>query len=121
MVPSCPPLIEVLAEIPDPRQRGGKRHPLAAILALVCVATRCGYRSDSAMARWARVYPRALVRALGGTHPPPPGAATRCTVLRHRDREQLAATLGTWEASGLVPVPAAPPTEHEASAVDGKT
>src|SRR5438093_10950990 len=128
MVASCPPLIEVLAEIPDPRQRRGKRHPLGAILALVCVATLCGYRSYSAMAQWARVYPRALVRALGVTHPTPPCAATLCTVLRQLDREQLEATLGTWAEGVLVQLPAADtasPTEDqpadEAIAVDGKT
>jgi hypothetical protein len=44
------PLIEVLVEIPDFRQSRGKRHPLAAILAMACAATLCGYRSYSAMA-----------------------------------------------------------------------
>ena len=86
MVPSCRPLIAVLAEIPDHRQRRGKRHPLGAILALVCVATLCGYRSYSAMAQWARIYPPAFVHALGFTHPTPPCAATLCTVLRHLPR-----------------------------------
>src|SRR5438876_7382166 len=82
MVAQCPPLMEVLAEIPDCRQARGKRHPLAAILGLVCVAVRCGYRSYSAVAQWARIYPADLVRALGFTHPTPPCAATLCGVLR---------------------------------------
>ena len=46
------PLIEGLAEIEDARQARGKRHPLVAILALVFVATPCGYRSYGAMAAW---------------------------------------------------------------------
>lgn len=121
MVASCQPLIEVLAALPDPRQRRGKRHPLVAILGLICIATLCGYRSYSAMAQWARIYPRALVRALGFTHTTPPCAATRCTVLRQLDRERLEATLGTWAEGVLAHLPAAPPTEEEAIAVDGKT
>src|SRR5919201_5464422 len=96
----CRPLIAVLAEIPDWRQRRGRRHPLAAILALVGVAARCGYRSSSAAAQWARIYPPALVRALGFTHPTPPCAATLCAVLRRVGRAQVEATLGAWaEAS----------------------
>ncbi len=38
MVAHPRPLIEVLAEMPDFRSNRGKRHPLAAILALACSA-----------------------------------------------------------------------------------
>jgi predicted transposase YbfD/YdcC len=120
MVASCRPLIEVFAGIPDHRQRRGKRHPLAAILALVCVATLCGYRSYSAMAQWARIYPRALVRALGFTHPTPPCAATLCAVLRRLGRERVEAALGAWAEGVLARLPPAP-AEDEAVAADGKT
>ena len=33
-----PPLREVLRQVPDPRMRRGRRHPLAALLALACAA-----------------------------------------------------------------------------------
>jgi DDE_Tnp_1-associated len=118
-IAQCPPLIEVLAEVSDFRHARGKRHPLPAILALVCVATLCGYRSYSAIAQWARVYPRELVVALGLTHPTSPCAATLSTILRQLDRAQLEAKLGAWAESALLMLPPAP-TEDEAVAVDGK-
>jgi predicted transposase YbfD/YdcC len=120
MVAQCRPLIEVLAELPDGRKARGKRHPLTAILALVCVASLCGYRTYSAIAQWARIYPAALVRALGFTHRTPPCAATLHTVLRHLDRPQVEARLGAWAESVLAQVPPAEPTEDEAIAIDGK-
>lgn len=96
------PLIEVLAEIEDPRQARGKRHPLVAILALVCVATLCGYRSYGAMAEWGRHYGTEMLAALGFTRPTPPSAAPLCRVLRGLEARcgvpRLAAT-----ASGASP------------------
>lgn len=120
MVAQCRPLIEVLREIPDVRHARGKRHPLAALLALIGVAALCGYRSYSAIAQWARIYPRDLVVALGLTHPTPPCAATLSTVLRHLDQEQFETKLGAWAESILATLPP-DPLEDEAVAVDGKT
>lgn len=120
MLAQCRPLIEVLAEIPDVRKARGKRHRLSAILALVCAATLCGYRSYSAMAGWARIYPKGLVTALGFTHPTPPCAATLCNVLRQVDRQQVEARLAAWAAGVLASLPPAA-TEDEAIALDGKT
>jgi hypothetical protein len=119
MVPQSRPLLEVLAEIPDFRSNHGKRHPLAAILALACSAMLCGYRSYTAIAEWGRHYGADLVRALGFTHRPP-CAATLHTVLRGVDRERFEAQLGAW-AEGLLGE--SPDTEggEDAIAIDGKT
>ena len=119
-VAQCRPLIDVLTEIPDCRHARGKRHPLPAILALVCVAILCGYRSYCAIAQWARVYPRELVVALGLTHPTSPCPATLSTILRQLDLTQLEAKLGAWAESVLAALPPGP-TEDEAVALDGKT
>src|SRR4029453_14208208 len=54
MIPQSRPLIEALAEIPDFRSNRGKRHALAAILALACSAMLWGYRSYPASAAWGR-------------------------------------------------------------------
>lgn len=120
MIAQCRPLIVVLAEVTDFRRPRGKRHALPAILALVCVAILCGYRSYSAIAQWARVYPRELVVALGLTHATPPCAATLFTILRNLDRKQIESKLGEWAESVLSALPPQP-TEDEAEALDGKT
>jgi predicted transposase YbfD/YdcC len=119
MVPQSRPLIEVLAEIPDFRSQHGKRHPLAAILALACSAMLCGYRSYTAIAEWGRHYGESLVQALGFTHRSP-CAATLHTVLRYVDREAVEAKLGAW-AEGLLGAEPGLTALAEAIAIDGKT
>lgn len=114
------PLIEVLDEIPDFRQSRGKRHPLAAILAMACAATLCGARGYSAMAEWGRNYGRALAQALGFTHTKTPCAATLHTVFRNLDVELFESKLRQWAEQVLR---AYPPRQgqDEALAIDGKT
>jgi predicted transposase YbfD/YdcC len=119
MVPQSRPLIEVLAEIPDFRSQHGKRHPLAAILALACSAMLCGYRSDTALAAWGRHYGASLVQALGFTQRSP-CAATLHTVLRYVDREAVEAKLGAW-AEGLLGAEPGITALADAIAIDGKT
>jgi predicted transposase YbfD/YdcC len=119
MLPQARPLIEVLAEIPDFRRNHGKRHPLAAILALACSAMLCGYRSYTAIAEWGRHYGDPLVHALGFTHRSP-CAATLHTVLRRMDREILDVKLGAWAETDLREAPGSEEGE-DAMAIDGKT
>jgi predicted transposase YbfD/YdcC len=114
------PLVANLHDIPDPRHPRGRRHPLGAILALVCVAMLCGYRSYSAIADWGRCYGQKLVRALGFTRDKTPCAATLYHVLRQLDGPLVEATLGAWAESVLTALPPAP-GEPEAMAIDGKT
>jgi predicted transposase YbfD/YdcC len=120
MEPPIRPLVASLYEIPDPRYPRGRRHPLAAILALMCVAMLCGYRSYSAIADWGRCYGQKLAHALGFTHAKTPCAATLYHVLRQLDGKLVEATLGAWAESVLTALPPAP-GELEALAIDGKT
>jgi hypothetical protein len=120
MVSSCRPLIEVLGEIPDPRSRQGRRHPLPALLALACTAMLCGYQSYGAMAEWSRHYGRSWAVALGLTHPTPPCAATLHAVFRALDRAQVEAVLGAWAAAVLAATGEAG-EERIGVALDGKT
>ena len=59
------PLIDVFAQIPDPRDPRERRYSLPAVRALATAATLCGYRSYSAMAEWGRNYGAELAAALG--------------------------------------------------------
>ena len=107
-----------MAEIPDFRHNRGKRHSLAAMLALA-YAMLCGSRSYTAIAEWGRNYGACLMRALGFTRQPP-CAATLHTVLRRVDREEVEAKLGAW-AEGLLSGTPIPEVLAEGIAVDGKT
>ena len=71
-----PPLVDALAQIPDPRKARGKRHPLPAMLALTCVALLCGYQNLLAVSEWAHNYGLSNLSRLGFTRPYPPGQAT---------------------------------------------
>jgi hypothetical protein len=120
MSSSCQPLMEVLGEIPDPRSRQGRRHPLPALLGLACTAMLCGYQSYGAIAEWTRNYGRPWARALGLTHATPPCAATLHAVFRALEREQVEAVLGAW-AEAVLQATAPAEAGPEAVAMDGKT
>lgn len=114
------PLVQVFVEIPDFRQRQGKRYTLSAILALACAAILCGYRSYSAIAEWGRNYGAPLALALGFKQGQTPCAATLHTIFRHLDAAQFEAKLGQWAESVLQARPAGA-DEPDGVAVDGKT
>ena len=112
-------LITILAEVPDPRNAKGKRHPLCAILALAVLAIMCGYRSYSAIAEWGRTYASDVVKALGFTRAQTPCAATLHNLFKRLDIAQLEGALTQWSVETLEshPVACAP----IAVAIDGKT
>src|SRR5947209_11788209 len=116
----CPSLMTVLAEVPDPRGRRGKRHPLTAILALAVAAALCGAKSYAAIAEWGRNYGAPFASALGFTRLKTPCAACLFLLLRRLDRAALEAALARWAEAVLA---ALPPQagEWEAVAIDGKT
>lgn len=117
MPDSVIPLMQYLVEVPDFRAARGRRHSLAAILALACAAMLCGYRSYSAMAEWGRNYGAALALALGFKHGITPCAATLHFVFRHLAVAQFEALLSRW-AQQFAAQPGSPP---DAWAADGKS
>lgn len=120
MSAKCPSLIEALAQVEDPRKARGKRHPLAAILALAVGATLCGAQGYGAMAEWGRDHGAALARALGFTREKTPCAGTLHYVFRRLDRQALERVLSAWAEAVLATFPP-PPGSREALAIDGKT
>ena len=91
-----PSLVDVFAQIPDPRKARGKRHPLQAMLTLACVALLCGYRSLLAISEWAHNYGLAYLPRLGFTRQYPPGQATWYRVLGKIDWQALEKKLSEW-------------------------
>ena len=119
----CPPLIDVLREIPDPRHKRGIRHPLVALLALASAAMLCGYRTYGAIAEWGRNYDPAFLAALGFTRQTAPCGATFFQVFRKLERAEFEVRLGAWaeQVLGALPPLAGEDDGQEALALDGKT
>jgi hypothetical protein len=46
-------LLDLLAQVPDPRKRRGRRHPLAGLLAVGIAAVIAGSMSFAAIGQWA--------------------------------------------------------------------
>jgi predicted transposase YbfD/YdcC len=119
----CLGLLERLAMLPDPRDRRGRRHTLASVLAVSAAAVVAGARSVTAIAEWATDAPWPILAALGVRCDPltrrcqVPGEATIRRVLARIDGDAVDATIGAWLADRLRP----PPRPRRVIAVDGKT
>jgi predicted transposase YbfD/YdcC len=117
----CPGLLERLATIPDPRDRRGRRHTLASVLAVSAAAVLAGARSVTAIAEWAADAPWPVLAALGVRRDPltrrchVPGEATIRRVLARVDGDAVDATVGAWLADRLHR-----PGHRRVIAVDGK-
>lgn len=108
-----PSLLRALAEVPDPRSRHGRRHPLPAILALATVAMLSGARSLYAMAQWGREQSEDVVQALGFVRGRTPGVATLHRVFKALDVDRFEQVLASWAQAALG-------HRGEAIAIDGK-
>lgn len=51
-LPVVPSLRELLADIPDPRDPGGRRYPLVAVLLLICAGMLSGCKNPNQIAAW---------------------------------------------------------------------
>ena len=109
-------LLETFSAIPDPRSSQGRRHTLAAILALATAAMLSGARSLYAISQWGRIQPPEIAAILGFTRKnkakQTPCVATLHRVFKRLDILSFEANLRDWAQKNL--------GEEEAIAIDGK-
>ena len=108
-------LLEMLAEIPDPRKRRGLRHPLPAILSLTVLAMLTGCKSYQAIAQFGRDKGQSLAFALGFRRGKTPAKSTFSEIFRALDIDAFEETLSRWIRSRL------PQGEELLLSLDGKT
>src|SRR5205814_7638412 len=63
-------LLDLLAQVPDPRKKRGRRHPLAGLLAVGIAAVIAGSKSFAAIGQWAADAGPEVLAALGAARGP---------------------------------------------------
>lgn len=101
-------LAEVLAQVPDPRQKRGVRYPLAELLAVVVCAVVAGSRSFTMIAEWAVHAAKQRPVTASGRVPSLATIHRLCTLV---NAEALDAALTGWTRQKCQP---------RAIAIDGK-
>jgi predicted transposase YbfD/YdcC len=97
------------------------RHPLTAVLALICCGLLCGIDELGAVADWGRHHSAAWIEALGFTRPKTPCGSTLHYLVQELDWVALERQLRAWtEAVAAAWKGAEPEKQEEALAVDGK-
>jgi hypothetical protein len=112
-------LLEALADVPDPRSRHGRRHPLHALLALTVLAMLRGCKGPTAIAQFGRDHGTDLAHALGFRRSKTPAPSCLSDLYRALDANAFEAALSRWIAARL-PAPAANADPQPVS-LDGKT
>ncbi len=107
-------LLGLLAQVPDPRKRRGRRHPLAGLLAAGIAAVIAGSRSFAAIGQWAADAGAEVLAGLGAAR----GPAEESTFWRAFalvSPDVLDQVLGAWLWTRAVQV-----SDRLVIAVDGK-
>jgi len=112
-------LLEALADVPDPRSRHGRRHPLLAILALTVLAMLRGCKGPTAIAQFGRDHGVALAHALGFRRGKTPAPSCLSDLYSALDADAFETALSRWIAA-RTPPPAAG-TDQQPVSLDGKT
>jgi hypothetical protein len=94
-------LLEVLAQIPDPRNPKGVRYPLPAVLSLVVLAMLSGCKSYLAIAQFGREKAGPYALILGFRHRKTLGKSALADLFRRLDVAAFEAALSRWVASRL--------------------
>ena len=115
---SLPSLAAFLAQVPDTRQRQGRRHPLAAVLGLILSGLLAGRDQAAAIAEWGREYPPEVMHQLGFRRGKTPAPSTLHLILKGLDWPALEEQLRAWAEAVLVVLDL---TGAVVLAADGKT
>ena len=100
-------LLQVWAQITDPRDRRGRRHRLVVILALVQAAVVAGATTFAAIRRWIGAAPQQVLADIGARHDPrtglyaAPHSDTVCRVLERVDAAEVDAAYARYQAAQL--------------------
>ena len=108
-------LLDLLAQIPDPRKRRGRRHPLAGLLAVGIAAVIAGSRSFAAIGQWAADAGADVLAGLGAARGPAEESTFR-RAFAMISPEVLDQAIGTWLHTRAAQV-----CGRLVIAVDGKT
>ena len=109
-------LLSILAAIPDPRGRQGRRHPLAAMLAATICGILTGARGCTAIAQWIGNQDVEFWHALGFTRRPPKTSCFRDLLLA-LPAGVLESAIRQWAAQTLQ----VSDEQLRPTAIDGKT
>ena len=88
-------LVDILAEVPDPRKKKGLRHPLAAMLGVLVVGLLCNQKGYTCIATWLRRQP-AVAKALGFKRKETPCGSTFHNLLKSLDVVKVEQSLTKW-------------------------
>lgn len=114
-------LIEVLAEVRDPRSRHGRIHPLSAVLALTVLAMLRGCRGPVAISQFGRDHGASLAHALGFRRGRTPAASCLSELFGRLDAVAFEAALARWIRSRMPPPAPDGSADKQPIALDGKT
>jgi hypothetical protein len=117
-------LLEALADVPDPRSRHGRIHPLSAILALTVLAMLRGCKGPVAIAQFGRDHGTPLAHALGFTRGKTPAASCLSELFSRLDPVAFEAALARWisaRAAAMAHPGGQPRPGPEPLSLDGKT
>src|SRR5512142_2654882 len=110
----CQYLLVLLAQVPDPRKRRGRRHPLAGLLAVGIAAVIAGPGSFTAIGQWAADVGTEVLAGLGAARGPAEESTFR-RAFAMIDPDRLDQVLGAWLWTRAVQV-----SGRLVIAVDGK-
>jgi hypothetical protein len=89
-------LYESFLQVPEPRSNQGRRHPLAATLTLVVMASIAGVQSLTATAEWGRAQNPRLTEAMGFRRPHTLSSSTLRNIISRLDVQAFTNALKDW-------------------------